>query len=381
MVCPRTFILEYYFYQTVIAAIFLTNMVNKQLLLLTSFFCVISSIPPHMIDIPNHDYQILSAIDKINSRCKCKHLEELNFSNNTLFALPGRFFSNCSQLNSLILSNNKIMEMANDTFDNLFELRHLDLSFNRISAFPKDIFKSLINICILLLNGNRIQAIESDLFYYNQNMWRLDLSFNNLRIIQSETFCTLKNLYFLDVYSNKNLNSINLTCAYVKSLDVSDCGLTQLFVPPNMHKISADNNQIDFVDAQPNSNLKHLSMSYNKLTNLSMLSPLVNLVFLDIEHNLINYIDFTDLSNLKDLKFLYFELNPNQKISIADIKQILPLIRQLHIISPNLSTERKNQILYDCKQFKLDININGEVYSPFLELLASLEKKKATVAC
>lgn len=102
-------------------------------------------------------------------------------------------------------------------------------------------------------------------------------------------------------------------------------------------------------------------ISRNNFSDLSSLSPLVNLYLFEIEYNGIDHIDFTHLSHSNNLDELFVELNPKQSITVAEITKSLPSLKRQHIVSTGLSDENQKHILNDSKQ-KLDIYINGKEY-------------------
>lgn len=327
-------------------------------MLVTSIFCFIPSstlqyYPPDL-------YFRVTSSSSIDGEtiCKWKLLTEIYISNSLIKSLPSRFLVNCHNLKRLNLSNNKIQEIAYDAFSGLSHLSTLSLSGNQITTLPMDVFKTLINLEVLMLDRNRIEVIDSQLFFHNTQLFLLHISDNNLRTIEPKSFRTLESLNSLSISNNPNLSDTDLfhDNRYRGSIEMTDCGFTKLFIPKDVSVIYAGGNKISEITAHPNNILDTLFIDRNNFTNLSQLSPLVNLKYLGIEYNGID--QFDHLSHMKNLKGLFMDLNPKQNISAAELKKILPLLEQVYIFSPDLSAEKQKQIFNDFKHYGLIIKIN-----------------------
>lgn len=327
------------------------------LLLITSIFGSIPSLTSHSVYI--HD-KPFSSIDATNI-CKCKHLTNLYVTNSSIKLLSSRFFVKCHSLETLVISNNELTEITSDAFSDLSNLFALNLSRNHITTLPKDVFKPLINLRYLILNRNRIEMIDSNLFLHNPYLFYLDISDNSLKNIEPKSFHMLKHLFYLYIYNNPSLNSTDFLFEdlYARIIIMENCAFTQLFIPMNVIRINAEGNKINNITAHPNTELRSLTITRNNFTNFSRLPPLVNLNYLSIEYN---GIDFMHLSHMNKLKELSIVLKPNQNINVTEIKESLPSLRRLDIVSSDLSDENQKQILIDSQQ-QFDIYINGKEYS------------------
>lgn len=240
--------------------------------------------------------------------CKWKNLDQIIFRNNSLKTLPSGFLSKCQKLRQLDLSRNLIFEIEKDTFNNLLELSVLDLSFNQLKTLHKNTFKPLSKLIALYLTGNQLQTIDVDLFYHNVNILVLDFRNNDLRIIK-KTFRMLKNIYFLNIDGNRYLKHIDLPNTSINNLrvNISNCNLKTLVIPPNIAEIYALYNQISFVKIHPDNELNILDISHNNLidiTHISNIRYLKKLHYLNIMHNEFRYIDFSELCRLKQMQNL-----------------------------------------------------------------------------
>lgn len=229
------------------------------------------------------------------SICKCKaRMTRLNVYNSSLTVLRSRLLKTCIVLDDLNLSRNKIVEVKQDTFENLTDLYHLDLSFNQLAILPKVLFKSLMNLLVLELQGNQIQIVDSDLFFHNIFLSMLLINNNSLSVIQPKSFRNNLYLSVLHVNDNRNLSNIDLfpeDRTTLKSLILSNCGFSQLYIPKNVEEIDARFNEINSVTAHPESILKNLRMYQNSLVNLARIPRLDKLESLVIHGKAIEFFD------------------------------------------------------------------------------------------
>lgn len=294
--------------------------------------------------------------------CKWKDLWEIKIDGNSLKTLPSRFFLDCRRLYYLYLPRNKIAEIANDTFENLSRLNTLDLSFNQIKTLHKNTFTPLGNLMELNLKGNQLQTIETDLFNHNPNLDSIYLSNNDLRSIE-KSLLVLKHISILDVDGNYNLESIDLPHMWGEKsvVNVSNCNLKTLYIPPNIEQIYAKHNRISFIKIHPENNMRILDLSHNNLidfTHVAGMESLKNLTYLNLKYNGIHSIDFNEIGHLKQLNTLKIEINPNQTVSIAEIKKKIPVLRFLFISAHDLNSKQKAKIQIECKQHGVNVDIN-----------------------
>ena len=94
--------------------------------------------------------------------------------------------------------------------------------------------------------------------------------------------------------------------------------LSNLYLP-NLQELFLYDNQItDISPLSSLTNLTYLNISYNKIIDISPLSHLTNLTHLDITHN--NISDISSLSHLIDLKALY--LYDNNQLIHTQVKKL-----------------------------------------------------------
>lgn len=295
--------------------------------------------------------------------CKWKELKEIKIRNNHLKTLPSQFLFNCQQLNDLDLSKNAISQLKKDTFDNLSKLLVLKLDFNQLKTLHKDTFKPLSELLILHLAGNQLQTINADLFHHNPNLYTIDLQNNDLRVIK-RSFRMLKELHFLLVSDNHNLDSLDLPhMGFNLIVNITNCNLKTLFIPPNVLKVFAANNQISFIGIHSNNTVQYLDIRQNKLNNLNIKSTewLGNSRELNIKYNGSTHIDFIKLCPIEKQYFsnLHFKLNSEQSFNIVEIKNKFTSLKSISISSRGMNIERQTQIVYDCSRHDVHIRMDA----------------------
>lgn len=330
-----------------------------------------ASYEPEVLDL--HNLNVSSF--PLNTTSVCKSKKDtiiINVFNSSLTVLPSRLLKNCELLDWLNLSNNKIVEIKHNAFENLPELNVLDLSLNQINAISRDVFAPLVALSVLDLQGNKIQVIHSDLFQQNSILFNLNLSNNKLKTIHSDLFLhnehlswlklnnnSLKtiqpkafrnnlNLYDLYVNDNRYLSSIDLfpeNRTRMSTLDLSNCGFAQLYIPKNVDTINAKFNKIKSITAHPENVLRDLKIDHNNLTDFAQMTVLKNLNQLSMFENPIELINFNNLKPFENLTWLSMNVNPTQNISEANLRINFPKINSLYINSADMSIDQQRRIL------------------------------------
>lgn len=294
--------------------------------------------------------------------CGWGNSSRIFFEEHSLTSLPSHFLSNCHNLTDLFLSGNNIREIARDAFDKLKSLVYLDLSKNRIKRLHKDIFKPLSELEFLILEHNQIQVIDSNLFNYNTKIWNLNLKNNDLRTIGNGAFQMIPTLARLDVSNNRHLKRIDLTNisrggSYYSDLSVNlnNCSLGKIFIPMNVVELGVYRNHITSINAHPKNRLKLLNLDNNHISTIAHLK-LPSLTQLRIGRK--NCIPISDSYSFKRLTYLGFDLNPKQNINITEIRKNLPLLQDVFITSPGMSTEQQTGIINDFKQYNVYCDVD-----------------------
>lgn len=310
----------------------------------------------------------LSLID-ISTRknlCKWKHLQEVKMRNNLLRWLPKHFLSKCHHIDDLDLSRNAIAEISEEAFYNLLRLTSLDLSFNQLKTLHKYTFKPLNKLVILSLKGNQIQTIDVNLFYHNPALTALSLSNNDLRIIRS--FQMLSEIRTLDLDNNQFLESVHLPVeANNLVVNVSNCNLRTLYIPPNVTRVDATNNRMSFIEINSDNQLKHLDLSKNILTDMNIISnmrSLQNLRLLNIMYNGFSDVFLTKLFHLRNLMVLAIDFNPKLHFLIAEMKKEMPSLSVIVISSHGWKSEEQMQMIKNAKRHGVRIIIHPNIFIP-----------------
>jgi len=128
-----------------------------------------------------------------------KEVEFVNFKNNKISALPGKFFSAWKRLEKLYVGTNLIAEIPSE-IGTCTSLVELDLSGNALEAVPSSL-ALCENMQLLHLGNNQIQEIPPDIFSSLTKLRELQLYKNKLQILPPE-IGNLQSIERLSVASN-----------------------------------------------------------------------------------------------------------------------------------------------------------------------------------
>ncbi|XP_012138324.1 uncharacterized protein LOC100882867 isoform X1 [Megachile rotundata] len=257
------------------------------------------------------DLQNLSRIDLSDNRIE--HIEngafvgliglyELYLRGNGLTSFAGEYFDTGTGLEILDLSNNRIDRLSPTAFAIHPRLRELDLSGNRFIRFPTDYLKPLQflemldlsenalsrvdefafarlgRLRVLNLASNRIESVDDLAFHNSTQLQLLDLSANSIEALSERTLEGLLRLEHFDLRNNR-LTSLPDTIfdptrvRVVESIDLSGNRINQIPIL-SLRKQSgslsslnlARNKMVQLFDQDVPSNLKHLDLSDNPLS-------------------------------------------------------------------------------------------------------------------
>lgn len=291
--------------------------------------------------------------------CALSRLEDIDASKNILTELPSYMFAECYNLLELTLSENNLTKLRGDVFKKLTSLKKLDLSSNKIEVLIGDVFEPLVNLETLRLNNNRIRIIDDDLFAHNHNLQVLFLSYNLLETIQHGSFWKLKRLQTLDIGNNNELKSIDLTqMDRLQTVEVDQASLTMIYIPTNISQINASGNKITRIQADANSKLNILRLSGNRIHNLTDLSQLDQLNYLDLSDNGLTDIDFSCFSRIKNLTQLIINGNPFKQLNSTALLLYLPALQLLELSTDLIDADIKVELLEHVKKSNRQISIS-----------------------
>lgn len=155
----------------------------------------------------------------------------LDLSQNRIFALQQRVFSQLKQVAIIDVSQNRVNQIQRNAFEGLEgNLKLLNLSHNLLGELYSYTFASLTNLMVLDLSHNHIGALGYGSFGGLPNLKALYLTGNSLREIGLST--SLISLDYLMVNDNKlklsSTGSLTRFARNVKHLDIQDNRLTNL---------------------------------------------------------------------------------------------------------------------------------------------------------
>lgn len=291
-------------------------------------------------DVKNTSQLNESLINYETSKHKTK-AKELNFENSSLdFLLPG-IFTTFSELTILNASGLQLQTISEQQFKSAYKLENLILSNNKITLFNTSFLSE------------------------SKNLEELDVSNNEIK--------------FLDFKALQENNNI------LTKLNISHNVLTHVVISENIVSFDASNNLLEHFEISMESQLNHLDLSANKLSNEDkkylknlrsikylnigdmLLEPLEIDLFVEMEdlkslilrNTGITKIKFGTFSNLKNLEIL--DLSDN-KITELDVNMLTVLnnlktlsINGNQIVTINLFHQRSKILLQNLKE----INIEG----------------------
>ncbi|XP_033112111.1 insulin-like growth factor-binding protein complex acid labile subunit [Anneissia japonica] len=183
-----------------------------------------------------------------------KMLRTLNLDRNTLNALQRNTFAGCHRLQFLRLTSNGISSIETGAFSDLGSLQELYLGDNYLAIIGANIFTGLASLKDLYLNTNSIQVLSPGSLEPLKMLQTIDLSLNKLPSI-GKTFGSLRNLrtIFLDFNSIEKVDDGTFTnLTYLETIDLSYNRMVSW----------------SFLNLPATSNLKALSLSYNKISDV-----------------------------------------------------------------------------------------------------------------
>ena len=213
-------------------------------------------------------------------------LVELNLDNNRLSALPNSLKS-LSLLQSFSAKCN-LFQIFPEVICSLHNLREVDLSFNSITQLSMDI-KSLRNLQILNISNNQLISLVEEVSRLSE-LRELYLQSNLLKNLPSD-LSGMKSVSQISLQDNKINKVPKKWPACIKTIDLSDNNLnslhaTDLFRNTSLEYLDLSSNQIDYIasfhSCMP---LKKLSLSDNRLKDVSFALELQNLEFLNMARN------------------------------------------------------------------------------------------------
>ncbi len=231
----------------------------------------------------------------------CSILQELNLSNNQLTNLPAGIFTGLTNLQKLYLGGNQLTNLPAGIFTGLTNLQILSLYNNQLTNLPAGIFTGLTNLQKLYLYKNQLTTLPAGIFTGLTNLQKLSLDNNQLTNLPAGIFTGLTNLQELYLGGNQltnlpagiftGLTNLQILSLYKNQLTTLPAGIfTDL---TSLKKLYLHGNQLTTLPADiftGLTNLQELVLSYNKISDISALSGLTKLTFLNLLNNSIAYL-------------------------------------------------------------------------------------------
>lgn len=265
---------------------------------------------------------------------QAKKIKRLNLENKSISNIAG--LEKFTNLENLALSNNNITDIS--TIKNLSNLHIAYFGYNKITDISA--LSSLPNIDTINFSNNQISDISpiKDLSNLDDMNFSSNAGIGSKEHLEANTE-VLRNLKSKDKLKYISLDEINL----------GDNGVSFVKNLPNLEIFSAYKAGISDVSVFKDSpKLYRLVLGSNNITDISKLSSLVNLNYLDLCYNK-NISDISVLSSLNKLETLYLHVN-----NISDISALRGL--------SNLTTlEISNNKISDISALK-DLNNLKSLY-------------------
>lgn len=204
-----------------------------------------------------------------------------------------------ANLSVLDVTNNKITNLTEDVFTNLTNLKYLSLNWNQIQTLPYNVFAGLSKLERLDLSNNHLHMIQGNIFDQLQSLNKLELNNNWMKMLRLDVQ-NLRQLEYLFANNNKNLTECALTFASEFSVVINDNGheeaqprslqlnsnmLDVLSIRGAVDTVTAQNNNIRSVQIDSSSKTQHLDLENNNIANISNITRLSSLTYLDLSGN------------------------------------------------------------------------------------------------
>ncbi|KAG5681193.1 hypothetical protein PVAND_010650 [Polypedilum vanderplanki] len=197
---------------------------------------------------------------------------------------------------SLILSFQHFSEVPEFVGD---QLQHLDMSNNLITILKDLNFVHVPQLEHLDLSYNQIAVLQSQAFEQLQRLHWLDLSANRLAIVPSNIFSSITNLETLRLSGNDEL---------AENIEDSLLSVYEHFgATKKLMHLSLDHCSLNGVDLSQGEGLKTIDLSYNNITEHSILKLPENVEILDLSGNPIRFLTNVFLPRLQHLLKLVME--------------------------------------------------------------------------
>ncbi|CAI4230952.1 unnamed protein product [Auanema sp. JU1783] len=310
----------------------------------------------------NHLHLEFNRIDQIppTALVNCSSLLTLNLANNDLRVLKDDIFSGLQKLNSLHLQGNALDTIEQSVFvdlsidelnlsgnrfteaphalGRLYRLKKLDLSLNKISKLYQFVFNKIPHLQVVNISHNELQSVGPYVFSDSEHLAQLDLSHNQISLIFRDSLSKCSQLRRLNLSHNR-LNTYDDAFTVIPSLrhlDISFNRLTSLIwttLPTKLEHLTASYNsiqQLSTTEGNINTKLQVVNLAGNQLTDIYGGALPQTLEELDVSNNRLEEIAGGSFSRLAQLRRV--DLSKNRlKVVSRDAVQVLDGVQTVEI--------------------------------------------------
>lgn len=260
-----------------------------------------------------------SSISNLSGLENFTNLTSLNSSKNTItVAKP---LNQLTKLENLNMSENPINTEILSTISNLSTLKELNMTNTQMNGDQLDYFKNLKNLETLILASNNISAIEK--ISTLTGLTKLDISvntsftdfsqvtsFNKLKelnvsgtgITTFEGIKSLANLEKLYAADNKEISSSGIDPIFEMNYDETEKPYLGNIKVLNLSSLGTNGNRpsISFYNISYLTTLEELHLASNEIEDISGITNLINLKYLDLKYNNLTKDSIANLINTDD---------------------------------------------------------------------------------
>ncbi|XP_076750056.1 toll-like receptor 7 [Xylocopa sonorina] len=235
-------------------------------------------------------------------------LNRLTLSGNAIASIDPLAFRNCSDLKELDLSGNELTSVP-DALRDLALLKTLDLGENRISNFYNGSFRNLDQLTGLRLIGNDIGNLSRGMLWDLPNLQILNLARNKVQHVERYAFERNIRLEAIRLDGNflSDINGVFTSITSLLLLNLSENHIEWFdyaFIPGNLKWLDIHGNFIESLGNYyeiPDSKVKTLDASHNRITELSPMSVPDSVELLFINNNYISVVRSNTFRNKVNL--------------------------------------------------------------------------------
>uniref|UniRef100_A0A1A7XBW1 Leucine-rich repeat-containing protein 40 n=2 Tax=Iconisemion striatum TaxID=60296 RepID=A0A1A7XBW1_9TELE len=267
-------------------------------------------------------------------------LKELYVGNNQIELLDTEQLASFTSISHLELRDNKI-QMLPEQVPALPELTRLDLTNNDISTLPASL-SLLPNLKVLLLEGNPLRGIRRDLLTKGTSellkYLRGRIKEEPEKADENQTAMTLPSMARVNVHNIKTLKTLEYSDKQADSIpdELFDTASVQGITTVNFSKNQLKATPPRLMELQ--ASVSDLNMGFNKLTDCSDISKLLQLTHIDLRNNQLSDLppEMKNLTKLCSIILSYNRLKsfPEVLYEILSLETVLLGNNQVCVVDP-----------------------------------------------